>query len=322
MEKKNFSLADAGIIFVAAFVLAQVTSLLGVFVTQTILQAVGMSTEKISAFWDTAFGYLLQTIYLNIAFVLVFVWYYKRRKHNALIQKPTNSTYKYFGYCAILGVATLFLSSGVLNYFQLFVDKLGLTPSTLGYELDSPTNYLISLVSLALIPAVCEELVFRGLLTTALKQKGKIFAVILSSIMFSIFHFSPSQLLYPIMFGLILSVVYLKTNNIIFPILLHFINNALTVSIQYFSKTEATAFTHSTFNLMYAIITFAIWIVAMYYLFKDFKKGNASNNQDDDSKQNQEQNQPISNSDDKMNKIYLYGSIAIMLVLYVILALL
>lgn len=324
MEKRNLNLFDAGIAFVMAFVLAQITSILGVSVTQSIMKACGQTASQISVFWDGAVGYLLQAVYMNIAFVLVFVWYYKKRNSNNVLQltKPTSNTSKYVIWCVMLGIATLFLLSGILNYFQLFLDKLGFTSNTLSYELNSPTKYFISLISMAVIPAICEEIIFRGIITKALTKKGEIFAIVVSSIMFALFHFSLSQLIYPLCFGLILGVVYLRTKNIIFPILLHFINNALSISIQYFSSGETSAFTHSTSMLIYAIVTFAIWIYAMYRLFNDFKANQSNEINESDQKANQSiktttnNNQLINN---KQDEHILYGSIAIMVVLYLIL---
>ncbi|MBQ7798583.1 MAG: CPBP family intramembrane metalloprotease [Clostridia bacterium] len=342
MKNRKLNIFDAGIAFVMAFVLAQITSVIGFTITEVILDACGMTEAKITAFWNGAFGYLLQAIYMNIGFILVFIYYYKTRQKQPILQRPNQSTLKYVGVCVAIGIATLFLLSGLLNYWQLLIDKLGFTSSSLSYELDSVKNYLISLVSLALIPAVCEELIFRGIITTALKEKGQVFAVVLSSIMFSIFHFSPSQLLYPICFGLILGIVYLKTRNILFPILLHFINNALSLSIQYFSSDTSSVFTHSMMNLIYAIVTFAGWVCIMVYLFKDFKENiatktnqnvnnNLANEQNIDSvSTNNSTNNNISTqnttykstqdiANDKLNKIVLYGSIALMVVIYLLL---
>ena len=331
MKNRKLNIFDAGIAFVIAFILAQFTSAIGVTITQVIMEICGKSATQISTFWDTAFGYLLQAIYMNVAFVLVFIYYYKKRDHQSILQQPTQHTKKYVGICILIGIATMFLLSGVLNYFQLLVDKLGFTSTSLSYELNSPKNYLISLVSLALIPAICEELIFRGVITSALKQKGQIFAIVLSSIMFAMFHFSPSQLIYPICFGLILAIVYLRTNNIIFPILLHFINNALSLSIQYFSSDTTSVFTHSISNLIYAIITFAIWIWIICYLFNDFKKHNLNNPSSNTSVTNDNQYNQSSDiltnqtSDSttqynvKTNNMVLYGSIAIMGFIYILL---
>ena len=271
-SKSSLRICDAGIAFIIAFILSQATSVAGVLIVKYIMIACGSTADKVSIFFDTAWGYLLQALFMNIAFILVFVWYY--RKHiskQEVLNKSDNpsATTKYIVKCVLLGLFTLFALSPMLNYFQLLMDKLGKPQPTLSYSIDTPAKYIISLISMAVLPAVCEELVFRGVLVNCLKEKGHTFAIIMSSVMFSMFHFSLSQLIYPLCFGIILSIVYLKTKNILFPILLHFINNALTISIQYFSTSTST-FTHSIFNLVYAIIAFGLWILVMYYFIKEF----------------------------------------------------
>ncbi|MBQ7880230.1 MAG: CPBP family intramembrane metalloprotease [Clostridia bacterium] len=333
MKKRNLTIFDAGIAFVLAFVLAQFTSAIGVSITKFIMQAIGKTNEQISIFFDTAWGYLLQALFMNIAFVLVFIWYRRHINKHELLAKPNSNTAKYILKAVIIGVVSMFLLSGVLNYFQSLVDKLGFTSSSLPYQLNSPKNYIISLISLAVIPAVCEELIFRGVLVNALKGKGYTFAIIFSSIMFSIFHFSPSQLIYPICFGLILSIVYLRTNNIFVPMLLHFINNALSLSIQYFSNGSAEAFTHSASMLIYAIITLLIWVVIMVYMFKDFKahtSSQASNSNNDTQSTNSQLSSETSTDassaqntvttrNQKLNNWVFYGSLAIMICVYILL---
>ncbi len=321
MKKKGLTIFDAGIAFLLAFVLSQLTGAFGISIIQSIMSACGKSSAAIKAFWDTASGYLVQALCMNIAFVLVFIMYIRRVDKNEVIAKPNNNTWKYVGICVAIGVATMFLLSGSLNYFQLLVDKLGFKSPTVGFELNTVPSYLISLVALAVIPAVCEEMVFRGVLVNALKHKGKVFAVVLSSVMFSIFHFSPSQLIYPICFGLILAIVYLRTNNILFPMLLHFINNALSLSIQYFSNGSGGEFVHSMSTLIFALITLAGWIVIMMYMFKEFlhhnQKSNYKQNVSAQPKSNVTNTQTSTTT--KFDNWVLYGSIALMICLYIIL---
>ena len=321
MKKKKLTIFDAGVAFVMSFILAQITSIIGILLTKYVLIGFGKSNSQIESFFNTAPGYLLQALFMNVAFIFVFVWYIRRVDKREVVNKPNKSTLKYVFACIGLGIATLFLVSGVLNYFQLFIEKLGFKTSTLPYELNSTYSYIISLISLAVIPAVCEELIFRGILVNALKSKGQIFAIPLSSIMFSIFHFSPSQLIYPICFGLILSIVYLRTNNILFPMLLHFINNALSLSIQYFSNSTG-AFSHSASTLIYAIITFVVWILIMIRLFNDFKSKCLTQPTETNLKKNKPthiSNEYDKNNNDKLNNYVLYGSIIIMLCIYILL---
>ena len=310
MNKRNLSIFDAGVAFVMAFVISQFTSAIGISITKLILQSLEKTSGQITAFFNSAAGYLLQALFMNIGFVLVFVWYYKRIDRQNLFSKPDKPTLKYFGICVLIGLATLFLLSGTLNYFQLMLDKIGLTPSSLTYELNSPSNYIISLISLAVIPAICEELIFRGVILNSLRHKGHNFAIIFSSVIFAMFHFSPSQLIYPICFGLILAIVYLRTNNILFPMILHFINNALSLSIQYFS-TSTGVFTHSMLQLISAITSLIVWIILMIWMFKNFKLHTGE--------QDKSTEVSFSQSEHRLDKPVFWGSIAIMACVYLML---
>lgn len=350
--KSKLRICDAGIAFIIAFILSQLTSVVGVLLVKYIMIACGKTANQVSTFFDTAWGYLLQAIFMNIAFIVVFIWYYtKHINKQDILNKSSNakSNIQYAIICVLLGLFTLFALSPLLNYFQLLLDKLGKPAPTLSYNIDTPTKFIISLISMAVIPAICEELVFRGVMVNCLKEKGYAFAIIMSSIIFAMFHFSLTQLIYPLCFGIILSVVYLRTKNILYPMLLHFINNALTISIQYFSTSSST-FTHSTFNLIYAIFAFALWILAMYYFIKNFKNyiKNKSlnenlpnnnllneNNSSDENISNQHNNPTLDNHNqpsnpyqssiittEKANKRVFWGSIVIMSCIYVCIILL
>lgn len=315
MKRRQLTIFDAGVAFVLAFILAQVTSAIGLSVTQYILQLCGQTKSQISAFFDTSVGYLLQSLYMNLAFVLIFITYYKRINKRELFARPAANTKNYMIKCILIGIATLFLLSGTLNYVQLLIDKLGFSSTELPYKLDSVPSFIVTLISLAVIPAICEELIFRAVLVNALKHKGELFAIIFSSIMFALFHFSLSQLIYPICFGLILSIVYLRTKNILFPILLHFINNALTLSIQYFSGSSTSTFTHSAATLICALITLAIWVYLIVRLFKDWKAHSINSS----SPSTPDSNSPPESVDEKNNNLVFYGSLAIMIGIYLIL---
>ena len=160
MKKRSLNIFDAGIAFVMAFVVAQLTGSVCISITQTIIKACGISATSINNFWDTAWGYLVQALYMNIGFVIVFIWYITHRSKQPMLTKPNRATFKYFGACILIGIATLFLLSGTLNYFQLMLNKLNYVPATIPYQINSVGKYIISLISLAIIPAICEELIF------------------------------------------------------------------------------------------------------------------------------------------------------------------
>lgn len=72
---------------------------------------------------------------------------------------------------------------------------------------------------------VLEELFFRGILFQLMvPHYSKTRAVVILSLLFGLLHFDP---LGAVLFALLMSVIYIKTESLFFPILLHILNNAL-----------------------------------------------------------------------------------------------
>lgn len=99
--------------------------------------------------------------------------------------------------------------------------------------------YPILVVALALGPAVGEELVFRGLIGRGLTvRRGLVAGVLWTSVLFGAAHAFPPHALATIPVGIFLHVVYLTTGNLWVPILLHFCNNLLWVSLARYRVVE------------------------------------------------------------------------------------
>ncbi|MBO9618652.1 MAG: CPBP family intramembrane metalloprotease [Niabella sp.] len=96
-------------------------------------------------------------------------------------------------------------------------------------------DLIISILVLALIPAVCEEAFFRGGLQNFLyrSKKNLWFSVIVVSFIFSVVHLSGYGFLSRFALGIILGLLYQFTGNIWLNILAHFINNALAMIVLY-----------------------------------------------------------------------------------------
>ncbi|MBO9591923.1 MAG: CPBP family intramembrane metalloprotease [Niabella sp.] len=96
-------------------------------------------------------------------------------------------------------------------------------------------DLLISIVVLALVPAVCEEAFFRGGLQNFMYRGNRNLwlSVIVVSVIFSIVHMSGYGFLSRLALGVILGLIYQLSGNIWLSILAHFINNALAVIVMY-----------------------------------------------------------------------------------------
>jgi uncharacterized protein len=101
-------------------------------------------------------------------------------------------------------------------------------------------SYPILVVAIALGPAIGEELVFRGLIGRGLISRwGTRAGVILTSLIFAAAHGFPPHALATIPIGLYLHYVYLSTGSLWTPIIVHFLNNLLVISLAHYTTAEA-----------------------------------------------------------------------------------
>jgi len=96
-------------------------------------------------------------------------------------------------------------------------------------------GYILSLVIMAFLPALCEETLFRGGLQNLLSRATRRpwLAIIVVSILFSLAHFSFYLFLPRMLLGVMLGTIYYFTRNIWLSITVHFLNNALAVTQVY-----------------------------------------------------------------------------------------
>lgn len=103
-------------------------------------------------------------------------------------------------------------------------------------ETRSLTGLLVNLFMIGVLAAVGEELIFRGLLQRLMHDmvKNAHVAILITSILFSAFHFQFFSFLPRFILGMILGYLMYYGRSIWYPILAHFINNIMGVIYYYF----------------------------------------------------------------------------------------
>ena len=92
-----------------------------------------------------------------------------------------------------------------------------------------------ALILIALTPAACEELMFRGYMLTAFKSKMKLpMAIAVVSVLFGMTHLSLIRLLPTSLLGVALAYALLSSESIVCSSLMHFLNNGFSVFIMYY----------------------------------------------------------------------------------------
>ena len=97
-------------------------------------------------------------------------------------------------------------------------------------------SLLAQLIVMALIPAVSEELICRGALFGGLKRTRIFAAAVVSGLYFGILHLNINQFAYATFLGIMLALLNECTGYIYSSMLVHFLINAFSVVVTYFSS--------------------------------------------------------------------------------------
>lgn len=116
----------------------------------------------------------------------------------------------------------------------------GIEKTKLLLRMDSPGDLLVNLLIMALIPAVGEELMFRGIIMRFAynSSRNMIVAITISSVIFGLAHSDTYTLIPIILAGMLLGYIYYITGSIWFSIIAHLLHNGLQIIGLYFLKED------------------------------------------------------------------------------------
>lgn len=140
--------------------------------------------------------------------------------------------------CLYLGVGSLSLLISNLLTMAFPDNSQGLNEEYA--KLLDGISFVPALLLIALTPAVCEELMFRGYMFTAFRQKMSLpKAIFFVSVLFGISHMSLIKIIPTAILGAALAYAVYKTDSIAASSLIHFLNNAFSVFILYYGSNIA-----------------------------------------------------------------------------------
>ncbi len=87
----------------------------------------------------------------------------------------------------------------------------------------------VGILTMAVLPAVCEELAFRGYIFHGHRNKNVMLAIILNGFLFGLFHMNFNQFTYALFMGMIFAIVVEVTGSVISSMIVHFMFNTYNV---------------------------------------------------------------------------------------------
>jgi membrane protease YdiL (CAAX protease family) len=164
------------------------------------------------------------------------------------------------------------LSKNTEHYFKGLEDEYNKEMFAIA-NMKTTQDYIVSLIIIALLPALFEEMLFRGSLQPIMISitKNAFAGILITSILFSAIHVSYYGFLPRVGLGLIIGYVYYLSKNLWLSVATHFFYNAFGVT-QIYSLSKAgmlnTDAMNDTFPLYYGVIAAA----ALFVVFIVFKK--------------------------------------------------
>ncbi|MGQ7366155.1 lysostaphin resistance A-like protein [Streptococcus suis] len=166
---------------------------------------------------------------------ILVLMYWRAEKNDIKIWDSNVLTWKGLGLVVLtFAVAQLFKH---LGYYIMELQGIEETSNELELtKLFENIPFWLAFVRVACQAAITEEIIVRGYLFKKLFEKHKILGIVVSGLIFAFLH-GPTDLGSWIIYaspGFILAYLYYKTDYLIYPIAVHFINNAWVVVAFYY----------------------------------------------------------------------------------------
>lgn len=135
----------------------------------------------------------------------------------------------------LLGIGTSSLSLIISNILSAAFPTDSESLSTNYLTILDGLSFIPALLLIALTPAVCEELLYRGYMFTAFKQKIHLLpSICIVSFLFAVSHMSLIKLLPTMILGIALAYAIHQSQSIFTSVLMHFLNNGFAVFVMYY----------------------------------------------------------------------------------------
>lgn len=215
--RQEFRPNSAGLLFCIAVALA--------FLVQIILTAAPVGIRQMVG------AFLLPVVYLVVVFVGGRLDGTDVPRSMGLQRAPK---WWQAGLAVALSLACIVAFLPIASAVQALFAKMGYTATPSYFDYSSTWyNMLIGLVGLALLPALGEEAMCRGMAYGAFRQKGTYYGILMSALLFALWHGSPVQLVHQFLIGVVMALLVHFTRTVWTSVIFHFVNNAVVILYEF-----------------------------------------------------------------------------------------
>ncbi|MBE6903597.1 MAG: CPBP family intramembrane metalloprotease [Ruminococcaceae bacterium] len=217
---------------------------------------ISLALTIISAFYtnriydaQNAVNYVLSTdnIYGLLINMLLYIFYFTvpflsisaaRRYPMREIISFKKPKFSHVFYAFFITIGFSFVASYITNFIINFLGSFGISVNNPITEMNTGSigSIVLYFVHMAIIPPLVEEFAIRGVVLGSVKKYSKSFAIVFSALLFSLMHGTFYQIPYAFVAGLVMGYFVIKFDSIWIGIIVHFLNNSISVIFEFLSK--------------------------------------------------------------------------------------
>ncbi len=223
---------------------------------------------------DSTFTFLMSGLVSLLTFFVVSLVYSLITKADLGKTYPVGKLgFKLTYHLCAVGFAICMIANYVSDILLSLFDMVGIKAITdTEYICENALDIALFYATVAVLPALIEEFAFRGVILNLLRKYSDGLAVLISGVTFGLMHGNFAQIPFALVVGLVLGYIMVKTNSLIPGIIIHFLNNALSVTFTLLSTN--TDLTDNTINIIYAAVLIIISIAGITSLSTLINKHN------------------------------------------------
>lgn len=263
----------AGCAVVAFILLSTVYVLFFQGITSLLVQFGVMEESALSAVKNSAsFNYLYSLLYsvfvVGVPFFVIGAIAHKKGYLDTIpLGKP-----RYFNFLPVIVVGAFgicLLGNIITAYLDSFIEVVSGFEVAMPETPDPEKNVLdifLYFLSTAVVPALIEELIMRGIIMQPLRRYGDWFAILVSSMIFGLMHCNLLQIPFAFIAGVAIGYAVITTESLWTGVLIHFLNNAYSVALSLVVTFcgEYSAAVYICNGLFYVLIAVGVGCAFLY----------------------------------------------------------
>ena len=163
-----------------------------------------------------------------------------------------------------------FVGSMLLRYLGLFAFEgaMVVTPNAISFSVKSE-NAFLHMLGTMILPAILEEVAFRGILLEEYRSYGATWTVATTALMFAMLHLSLENFAYYLFMGVVLGVITLATDSLLPAIGLHIMIN---ISHEYLRAPVVEYLRQAGKSLILPYLLLAVFLLLFIFMFSGLEK--------------------------------------------------